>query len=202
MKRFCCSRPVHRPGPSCMPSRSRSATRCEPTTRNPAANGQTKTEGRHAAMHIEPLRTTEPRHATGSRMGGRSLPRRYTFLSQDRDLRFAAESCIEVLKAANRLTGSETYEWTLGAGEETDLHTSTAGPGAGLVLIGGTERPWMPSPAALPQLRAGIRSAARLCVVGSAVFVPLAAGLLRGDRVAVHPRFHPGMQESATEIEI
>ncbi len=76
------------------------------------------------------------------------------------------------------------------------------GPDQTLVLVGGTETPWLPGPAELGLLREAIRNAARVCVVGSAVFVPLAAGVLASKRLAVHPNFRPGVEEGAGGPEL
>lgn len=134
----------------------------------------------------------------------RSLSGNFIFLSQDETVSFAAEACIDVLRSANRLIGQQAYAWIHLRGDtELDQFAGpVCGPDQTLVLIGGTERPWRPNPARLSTLRAGIRNAARVCVVGSAVFVPLAAGVLGAKRLSVHPNFRPGVQEIGRGLEL
>jgi len=128
----------------------------------------------------------------------RSLSGRFIFLSQTPSLRFAAEACIDVLRAANRLIGADVYTWSVA---ETEA-VPDCGPDQTLVLVGGMDEPWRPDSAQLPELRACIRNAARVCVIGSAVFVPLQAGVLGAKRVAVHPNFRPGVSETARGAEL
>jgi transcriptional regulator GlxA family with amidase domain len=134
----------------------------------------------------------------------RSLSGDFVFLSQDDSVGFAAEACIDVLRSANRLIGRETYTWMHLRGEAA-LETQD-GPVCGsdqtLVLIGGTEHPWRPDESTLRDLRACIRNAARLCVVGSAVFVPLSAGVLGSKQISVHPNFQPGVIETSGHVEM
>lgn len=134
----------------------------------------------------------------------RSLSGDFVFLSQDDNVGFAAEACIDVLRSANRLIGDDTYSWTHLRGEDSldALDGPVCGPDQTLVLIGGTENPWRPGQDRLRDLRACIRNAARVCVVGSAVFVPLGAGVLGTKRVSVHPNFRPGVTESAAGLEL
>lgn len=132
----------------------------------------------------------------------RSLPRDFVFLSQDPTVGFAAESCISVLRAANKLIGHERYSWAHFVGEETLGDGPICGPGQTLVLIGGMETPWVPSEPRLTQLRACIRSAARVCVVGSAVFAPIAAGALPARQISIHPSFRLGVEETGPPLKI
>lgn len=127
----------------------------------------------------------------------RSLTTDYLFLSQNAAVGFAAEACIDVLRAANRLIGEEIYTWSCAFG---DL-AQGCGPDQTLVLVGGMENPWRSSASSLRGLRAAIRSAARVCVVGSAVFVPLSAGVLGSKKLAVHPNFRAGVAEGAANLE-
>lgn len=128
----------------------------------------------------------------------RSLSRDFVFLSQNAQMSFAAEACIDVLRAANRLLGRDAYSWSC----PKDGHTIACGSDQILVLIGGMEEPWRPGASELRGLRAAIRNAARVCVVGSAVFVPLGAGVLGAKPVAVHPNFRPGVAELAGSVEM
>ena len=135
----------------------------------------------------------------------RSLSGEFVFLAQDQSVTYMAEACIDVLRSANRLIGREVYGWK---------HIQATGQPAGvetamicaqdqiLVLIGGTEHAWQPDPAVLGVLKSAIRNAARVCVVGGAVFVPLAAGVLGAKRLAVHPNFRHGVQEVAHDLDL
>jgi transcriptional regulator GlxA family with amidase domain len=128
----------------------------------------------------------------------RSLSGDFLFVCQNEKVMFAAEACIDVLHAANRLLGEENYTWSYGMVE----NASECGPEQTLVLIGGLDDPWQPGKAHLRDLRASIRTAARVCVVGSAVFVPLGAGVLGAKRLAVHPNFRAGVSESAVGLDL
>lgn len=134
----------------------------------------------------------------------RSLSGDFVFLSQDDCVGFAAEACIEVLRAANRLIGRDAYSWSHLRGEASldALDGPVCGPDQTLVLIGGMDTPWRPGRERLRGLRACIRNAARVCVVGSAVFVPLGAGVLGAKRLSVHPNFRPGVMETAGGLDM
>ncbi len=132
----------------------------------------------------------------------RSLSGDFVFLSQDDTVCFAAEACIDVLRSANRLTGETSYSWEHLTGEACLTGGAICGPDQTLVLVGGVENPWRPAQECLLDLRACIRNAARVCVVGSAVFVPLAAGVLGAKQLAVHPNFRPGVRESGRMVEL
>lgn len=145
------------------------------------------------------------RPSLGGRVGPRqNLAGTFVFVSQNESVGFAADACIDVLRAANRLTGRETYGWRHVRGyaglEAVDGPLCDAGQV--LVLIGGLERAWRPDAARLAVLRRAIRDAARVCVVGAAVFVPLAAGGLGTKRLAVHPNFRPGVEELGRELDL
>ena len=149
--------------------------------------------------NLEPARpaVSSPLHAK------RSLSGDFVFLSQDATVAYAAEACIEVLRSANRLLGHDAYAWTqLRADHDACAQGPVCGPDQTLVLIGGTENPWRPARDRLNALRACIRNAARVCVVGSAVFVPLSAGVLGARRLAVHPNFRPGVEETGRGLEM
>lgn len=154
-------------------------------------------------MYLENLETARPAFP-GPALAKRSLAGNFVFISQDDSVGFAAEACIDVLRAANMLIGREAYEWRHLRGEEG--LESVDGPlcdaGQVLVLIGGMERAWQPGATRLKALRGAIRNAARVCVVGAAVFVPLAAGVLGAKRLAVHPNFRPGVEELGGTLEL
>ena len=148
-------------------------------------------------MFLENLEHARSEHAVAQTCR-RSLSGDFVFLSQNARMGFAAEACIDVLRAANRLLGQDAYSWTCHDGD----HTPECGPDQTLVLIGGMEDPWRPGTAELRGLGAAIRNAARVCVVGSAVFVPLGAGVLGAKQIAVHPNFRPGVSELAGGVEM
>ncbi len=133
----------------------------------------------------------------------RSLSGDFVFIVQDDSVAFTAEACIHVLRTANRLLGRDGYGWSLLRGRDlTQSDGPICGPDQTLVLIGGTDRAWQPDTRCLALLRSAIRNAARVCVVGSAVFVPLSAGVLGTKRLAVHPAFRPGVEESGGGVEL
>ncbi len=134
----------------------------------------------------------------------RSLSNDFVFLSQSDVVAFTAEACIDVLRSANRLIGQKSYGWShlTGADATRPGDGPVCGPDQTLVLVGGTETPWRPAPEQLRALRGAIRNAARVCVIGSAVFVPLAAGVLGTKRLAVHPNFRPGVTETGGGLEV
>jgi len=149
-------------------------------------------------MYLENLEPARP--ATAAPFAGRrSLSGDFLFISQNAGVAFTAEACIDALRCANRLTGQAAYGWSHLRADEALARKGgpLCGPDQTLVLVGGTETPWLPDRAALSALREAIRNAARVCVVGSAVFVPLAAGVLASKRLAVHPNFRPGVEEGA-----
>ncbi|MDT8327411.1 MAG: helix-turn-helix domain-containing protein [Roseovarius sp.] len=131
----------------------------------------------------------------------RSLSGDFLFVSQGQDMAFAAEACIDVLRSANRLLGRDSYCWGHVCGAGGLAAIEGCGPDQTLVLVGGIEMAWRPGAQDLGTLRRAIRNAARLCLVGSAVFVPLAAGVLGARQLTVHPDFRPGVQETNRRIE-
>jgi transcriptional regulator GlxA family with amidase domain len=150
-------------------------------------------------MYLESLERVQnsapvPLHTRRSLSGG------FVFLSQNPEMSFATQACIDVLRTANRLIGQRSYTWA--EHEIGNAPGLSCGPDQTLVLIGGIETPWRPHESHLRDLRALIRNAARVCVVGSAVFVPLAAGVLGARRLSVHPNFRVGVQESGRALEL
>lgn len=148
-------------------------------------------------MFLENLAPARPDLAL-SQPCRRSLSSDFVFLSQNAHMGFAAEACIDVLRAANRLIGAPVYSWSCHIGDAAP----DCGPDQTLVLVGGMEDPWRADKSSLRELRAAIRNAARVCVVGSAVFVPLSAGVLGAKRLAVHPNFRTGVIETASGLEL
>ena len=133
----------------------------------------------------------------------RSLTSNFIFVSQDDSVSFSVEACIHVLRCANRLLDRDAYGWTHLRGAELQPNSgSICGPDQTLVLVGGSERAWQPDEDQLPILRAAIRNAVRVCVVGGAVFVPLAAGVLGAKRLAVHSSFLVGVTETNSTVDL
>ncbi|MEL7257339.1 MAG: helix-turn-helix domain-containing protein [Pseudomonadota bacterium] len=125
------------------------------------------------------------------------------FVSQDRSVEFIASSCAHVLNSANQLLERAAYSWTqLSATDLPGESRPICGPDQTLVLIGGSDQAWTPDPEQLRILRSAIRSAMRVCVVGSAVFVPLTAGVLGAKKLSVHSAFQTGVSEMNSSIEI
>lgn len=151
-------------------------------------------------MYLETLAPDRPGAAAPTH-ARRSLSGDFLFVSQGREMRFAAEACIDVLRSANRLLGRDSYRWDHVCGARGLAQIDGCGPEQTLVLVGGIETAWRPVANDLADLRRAIRNAARLCLVGSAVFVPLAAGVLGARQLAVHPDFRAGVQETSRRIE-
>lgn len=152
-------------------------------------------------MFLENLDADRPA-APGPFQMKRSLSGDFVFLSQDSSMAFAAEACIDVLRSANRLLGQDSYRWTRLHGANALAGGFTCTPDQTLVLVGGTETAWRPDDAHLGNLRSSIRNAARLCLVGSAVFVPLAAGVTGARQLSVHPNFRAGIEESCRLVDL
>lgn len=153
-------------------------------------------------MFHENLDTARPGQ-TGATPARRSLSGDFVFITQNSSVAFAAEACIDVLRSANGLLGQSSYRWThLRADADSCARGPVCAPGQTLVLIGGIDQPWQPDATALQALRACIRNAARVCVVGAAVFVPLSAGVLGAQRLSVHPNFRPGVSEVTTTLDL
>ncbi len=131
-----------------------------------------------------------------------SLSGEFVFLSQSHDVSFAAEACIEVLRAVRRLTGDDRYRWSHHIVDDLSNLREICTTSQTLVLIGGLEHPWLPSKALASEFRALLRKTSRVCVVGSAVFVPITLGLSRNERFSVHPNFHPAVQETNPMLQI
>ncbi len=150
-------------------------------------------------MYLESLETA-PNSAPIPMHNRRSLSGGFMFLSQNPHVSFATQACIDVLRTANRLLGRRSYTWS--NHEMSRASDLICGPDQTLVLIGDIETPWRPADSQLRDLRVLIRNAARVCVVGSAVFVPLAAGVLGARRISVHPNFRIGVQEAGRAVEL
>lgn len=146
-------------------------------------------------MYLETLDHTSELTA-GSLNSSRSLTTDFVFLTQDRSACFIAESCIEVLRTANQLIGAEKYSWSHHIGVPMESETSLCGPDQTFVIVGGTHTPWQITPDQLSRIKPAVRNAARVGIVGSGIFVLLAAGVLRTQRAAIHPQFQTSVRES------
>ncbi|MFN3207623.1 MAG: helix-turn-helix domain-containing protein [Roseovarius sp.] len=148
--------------------------------------------------NLDPVATPESRTLRDHR----SLSDKFVFIVQNEANAFIAETCINVLRRANHILGQDFYSWSrTDAAASSRRECLSCGPDQVLVLIGGADQPWRPSRFELSPLRASIRSAARVCVVGGAVFVPLAAGVLGPKRLSVHAAFRAGVQETCPGVE-
>ncbi len=133
----------------------------------------------------------------------RSLSRDFVFISQGHKVDFTVGGCLHVLRIANQILEREAYSWTcLDASDLDSFDGSVCRPDQTLVLIGGTDQAWIPGPQHMRILRSAIRNAMRVCVVGSAVFVPLSAGVLGAKRLAVHSAFQTGVCEMTSAIDL
>lgn len=127
--------------------------------------------------------------------GLRSLTKSFLFISQNRNTSFAAESCIEVLRVANILNCNALYTWSHKVADNRNFDFTECDPNQTIVLAGGIFDPWLPSNPTCGKIRTPLRTAARVCVIGSAIFVPLCAGILKTQRAAVHPHFRAAVKE-------
>lgn len=149
--------------------------------------------------NLDPLGTTDARPLRDRR----SLSHKFVFVIQNESVRFIAESCVHVLRRTNQLLGQDHYSWTcFDASASEGQGTLNCAPDQVLVLVGGVDQPWRPAKTEMAQLRAAIRNAARVCVVGGAVFVPLATGVLGAKRLSVHHGFKAGLRETCTTVEM
>ena len=125
----------------------------------------------------------------------RSITRDFVFVSQNDKTRFAAESCIDVLRAANTLIGKELYTWSHKIANDQDFNPGACNANHTLVLAGGIFEPWFAPIDQLSQIRSNLRTAARVCVIGSAIFIPLCAGILKTQKTSVHSQFRAAVKE-------
>ena len=82
----------------------------------------------------------------------RSITRSFVFISQNESTRFAAEGCIDVLRAANNLIGQEVYTWTNAIDLKSKLANNRCSTNQTLVLAGGIFDPWCVAPKDLPKV--------------------------------------------------
>ena len=145
-------------------------------------------------MYLQKVNSSQ--NATPDIEGGlRSLTKSFVFISQSRKTRFAAESCIDVLRTANMLNGQNIYSWSHQIAKNGEFNSTTCDPNQTIVLAGNIFDPWLPTTAQCAQIKTPLRTAARVCVVGSAIFVPLCAGILKTQKAAVHPHFRAAVKE-------
>ncbi len=133
--------------------------------------------------------------------GGRF--RNFLFVTQDRSTGFIAESCAEVLRAANDFLESPRFTWHLAA-DLSALRDFAPHELANtvLVLVGGSKEPWQLCEPDAGLLKSRLRIVGHLCVVGAGIFLPLSAGLLNGRQVSVHPNFRDAVWEISRELAI
>jgi transcriptional regulator GlxA family with amidase domain len=102
---------------------------------------------------------------------------------------------MDVLRIANVLNGNGLYKWSHQVANNGDFGFTECDPNQTIVLAGGIFDPWLPTDLKCGQIRKPLRTAARVCVVGSAIFVPLCAGILKTQRAAVHTHFRAAVKE-------
>lgn len=94
-------------------------------------------------------------------VGLRSITRDFIFVSQDDKTRFAAEPCIDVLRAADMLIGEELYLWSNHIHNEQKFYPSVCNANHTPVLASGIFEPWLAPINQLSQIRSHMRTAAR-----------------------------------------
>ena len=114
-----------------------------------------------------------PKYAGSGPLALHNLTREFLFLSQNARTRHAAESCIDVLRAANALLGYDCYSWQNTDASHSTFQDMKCSSSHTLVLSGGIFEPWVLDAAERTAARECLRNAARVCTIGSAVFVPL-----------------------------
>lgn len=135
-------------------------------------------------------------HPTADALGAlRSLTRDFVFVSQSDTTRFAADGCIDVLRAANTLIGKDLFTWAHVNVRDLISSSKPCTSKQMLVLAGGIFDPWRVSVEELPHFRSALRNAARVCIIGSAIFVPLSASILKTQKTSVHPEFRAAVKE-------
>lgn len=145
-------------------------------------------------MYLKKVNPSE--HPSADALGAlRSVTRDFVFVSQNDMTRFAADGCIDVLRSANALIGNSVFSWTHVDAKELSDTTKLCTSKQTLVLAGGIHDPWHVSEDDLPQFRCTLRTAARLCIIGSAIFVPLSASILKTQKTSVHPEFRAAVKE-------
>lgn len=137
-----------------------------------------------------------PKYAGSGPLALHNLTREFLFLSQNARTRHAAESCIDVLRAANALLGYDCYSWQNTDASHSTFQDMKCSSSHTLVLSGGIFEPWVLDAAERTAARECLRNAARVCTIGSAVFVPLNAGILKTQKVAVHSQFRKAVLEN------
>lgn len=134
--------------------------------------------------------------------GARSDARHFMLVSCKEAAGHAA-ACAEVLNCANRFLNADRFSWEVTEGLDIVCERSLQGMNkTGLVMIGGTERPWQIGTAARQQVKSRVQSAQHLCVVGSGVFIALAAGHLNDKTLSVHPNFRLAVLEMAPFVRV
>ena len=143
------------------------------------------------------LKTVNPSEDFSMEISGglRSITRDFIFVSQNDKTRFAAESCIDVLRAANTLIGEELYVWSDHIANEQEFNLGECKPNHTLVLAGGIFEPWLPPNDQLSKIRSHMRTAARVCIIGAAIFIPLCVGILKTQKTSVHQQFRAAVKE-------
>ena len=101
------------------------------------------------------------------------------FLSQNEKTRYASEVCIDVLRAANIIIGKVRYTWCNHIANYHDFNVNQGNTNHTLILASDIFEPWLASKDQLSQFRSHMRTAARLCVIGSAIFIRHCAGVLK-----------------------
>lgn len=131
----------------------------------------------------------------------RSLTRDFVFISQSTATTYASELCIEALRSANHLIGHKAYTWTHIVATSGANWAPVCQPNQTLVLVGGIHDPWIPSACQISKIRHCMRNAARVCIVGAAIFIPLTIRALNAREISVHPNFALGVREGGCVSE-
>ncbi len=116
-------------------------------------------------------------------------------MSQSDTTRFAADGCIDALRAANTLIGKDLFAWAQVNASDLIRTSKPCTSNQTLVLASGIFDPWHVSEEELPHFCPTLRSAARVCIIGSVIFVPLSASILKTQKTSVHLEFRAAINE-------
>ena len=131
----------------------------------------------------------------------RSITREFVFISQSESTRFAAEGCIDVLRAANNLIGKKAYTWTHSIDFGAKPAKNPCSTNQTLVLAGGIFDPWFVAAKDSSKIRDQLRNAARVCIIGSAIFIPVCLAMYKNEKTSVHPQFRAAVKERGYQFE-
>jgi transcriptional regulator GlxA family with amidase domain len=125
----------------------------------------------------------------------------FIFVSDSAAEQWPVEACIEVLRCANTLIGTDTYSWRHSVGAHNFLKTSSNSLKETIVLIGSTDKRWVLPECYQSKMRHRLKRAKRVCSVGAGLFILHDTGLHDLQGTAVHQNFRTVLAEIDPMIE-